>query len=127
MRFVASLCARSKLTTGCACAISRRVPSCASETGIPRRASAEVIWRGELRLTCSDLSGQALLVSARAIPQRGPSCDVDGHAGLLQPDDGRDGGELESRDLLESRLHEARTEGHLQWQEDRSISGHVGN
>src|SRR5215204_2627954 len=49
-----------------------------------------------------DLSGQALLVRSRAIPQRGPSGDVDGHAGLLKPDDGRDGGELESGNLSES-------------------------
>ena len=54
-----------------------------------------------------DLSRQAFLLRTRAIPQRGPCCDVDGHARLLEPDQGRDGGELEGGNLLESFVRAA--------------------
>ena len=79
-----------------------------------RRGSARAAMscRGELRLTpgsCSAIwCGEAVLLSTCPIPQRRPCRDVQRHAGLLEPDERGNGGELEGRNLLEPVLVQPR-------------------
>jgi hypothetical protein len=68
------------------------------------KGSDELAWGVEIDAwkLFHDLSGQALLVSTRTIPQRGPGGNVDRQASLLKPNHSGNCGELEGGNFRES-------------------------